>query len=61
MNYSIYTGTAKAPNNPITLTMVKDKLSRREANELARGMRVKRENNSTLIGVWDGQKFKSLY
>ena len=61
MNYSVYTGSSKAPNNPITLTMVKDKLSRHEANDMARSMRVRRENNNTLIGVWNGQKFKSLF
>ncbi len=61
MNYSVYTGTAKGQNVPITLSVVATGLSRHQANDMARDMRAKRESNATLIGVWDGSKFKSLY
>ena len=61
MNYSVYTATSKGQNDPLTLSLVQDSMSRSQANEMARTMRVKRESNNTKVGVWNGQKFKSLY
>lgn len=61
MNYSVYTATSKGQNDPLTVSLVQDNMSRSQANEMARTMRVKRESNNTKVGVWDGQKFKSLY
>lgn len=61
MNYSVYTGTSKGQNDPLTVSLVQANMSKATANALASSMRVKRESNNTKIGVWDGQKFKSLY
>lgn len=61
MNYSVYTATSKGQNDPLTLSVVVVGISKHDANTLAKSMRVKRESNNTKIGVWDGQKFKSLY
>lgn len=61
MNYSVYTASSKGQNDPMITSLVQDNMSRSAANQLAKSMRVKRESNNTKIGVWDGQKFKSLY